>query len=609
MRAAFSLALTLAASISTVLAAPTPASALQRRAGGKLPFFFPDSVYETVPSSGKASLGKVTEAQAVKIATDFLAAKLGITAAEFQVANSFTDASGTTHVYGAQLANGLRIANHQAAAHVQNGEVVAFSSFNTGASLTSNTAGSRPRIPPVYFGLAVDQAIAKAVKDTGIPHFKDFATVSEYVNTGSGIVFAHKFQLRDDAKAQWVQVWVDANTGAIVHSADFVKEASYKVVALPNLKPTQGFTTVSNPEDATASPSGWTTTGTTTKGNNIDASKKTSPAVYGTGTSGVFDSAWDPASAPTTAANVQTSAVNLFYIGNVVHDISYQYGFTEAAGNFQLDNFGKGGLGNDAVVISVQDASGTNNANFATPPDGQQPRMNMYRFTRTTPNRDGGLENVIPIHEYTHGISNRLTGGSATGQCLETTEAGGMGEGWSDFVGLVLTAKATDTATQARVVGDYVVNSPKGIRSFPYTTDLAVNPLKFSSLQTRTEVHDFGEVWVELLWEVYWNLVTKNGFSANLYDAKSTAGNVVALQLVIGGMTNQPCNPTVLQARDAILTAEQTFYGGKFKCDIWKGFAKRGAGVSATEDKADGFDVPDECNTASATSGAPVTSA
>ncbi|KAL2917400.1 decapping endonuclease targeting mRNA [Polyrhizophydium stewartii] len=590
----FAATLALAAAATSVLAAPAPdTAALHRRAAGKLPFFFPESVYEAVPPSGKASFGKVSEDKAVQIATDFLVAKLGITAADFKVYSSFTDASGTTHVYGAQQANGLRIANHQAAAHVQNGEVVSFSS-----SFGTSQQPTKPKVPAASGKLTVADAIAKAAKDTGIPHHKDFAAVSEYVNTGSGIVFAHKLQLRDDAKAQWVQVWVDANTGAIVHSADFVKKASYKVVALPKMKPTQGFTTVANPENAAASPNGWADSTGTTKGNNVDVAKRTASEVaqtYGKSTNGVFDSAWNSAAAPSTAANIQASAVNLFYIGNVVHDISYQYGFTEKAGNFQKDNLGKGGKANDAVVISVQDSNGTDNADFSTPADGQAPLMRMFRFTSTTPNRDGGLENVIPIHEYTHGISNRLTGGSATGQCLETIEAGGMGEGWSDFVGLVLTAKSTDTRTTKIVVGDYVVNSSAGIRSAPYTTDLTVNSLKYSSLKTRNEVHDIGEVWVEMLWEVYWNLVDKKGFSTDLYNAKSTAGNVVALQLVIGGMMNQPCNPTIIQARDAILKADQTFYGGKFKCDIWKGFAKRGAGFSATTTKTDKTDLPSGC--------------
>lgn len=41
------------------------------------------------------------------------------------------------------------------------------------------------------------------------------------------------------------------------------------------------------------------------------------------------------------------------------------------------------------------------------------------------------MENDILIHELTHGITNRLTGGG-TGRCLQTTEAGGLGEGWGD---------------------------------------------------------------------------------------------------------------------------------------------------------------------------------
>ncbi|KAL2911272.1 decapping endonuclease targeting mRNA [Polyrhizophydium stewartii] len=586
----FTLALTLAvAAASSVLAAPAPdATGLHRRGAGKLPFYFPESVYETVneDAASRPSFASIPEDQAVKIATDFLTAKLGITADEFQVANSFTDASGTTHVYGAQFANGVRVANHQAAAHVKNGEVVSYSSsFGTDQHLV------KPHIPPVQAKLTADDAVAKAVASTGIPHHKDFTTVSEYVNTGSAIVYAHKLQLRDENKGQWVQVWVDANTGEIVHSADFVNKSSYKVVALPNTSPLQGFTTVSNPEDATASPNGWSTTGTTTKGNNADVAKRTASetaVTYGSGSGGVF-------TAPSTAANIQASAVNLFYIANVLHDISYQYGFTEKAGNFQLSNNGKGGKANDAVRVSVQDPNGTDNADFSTPADGQAPLMRMFVFTATSPNRDGGLENVIPLHEYTHGISNRLTGGSATGQCLQTTEAGGMGEGWSDFVGLVLTAKSSDTATQARVVGNYVENNSAGIRSYPYSTSTSTNPLKYSSLKTRNEVHDIGEVWVEFLWEMYWNLVTKYGFSSNLYNAKSTAGNVVALQLVIGGMMNQPCNPTIISARNAILTADQTFYGGKYKCDIWKGFAKRGVGNSATTTKTDKTDLPSGC--------------
>ena len=49
------------------------------------------------------------------------------------------------------------------------------------------------------------------------------------------------------------------------------------------------------------------------------------------------------------------------------------------------------------------------------------------------PGRDGALENSIVVHENMHGTTNRMTGGG-NGRCLQTTEAGGLGEGWSDAI-------------------------------------------------------------------------------------------------------------------------------------------------------------------------------
>lgn len=64
-------------------------------------------------------------------------------------------------------------------------------------------------------------------------------------------------------------------------------------------------------------------------------------------------------------------------------------------------------------------------------------RISIFLEARThtyldcQPNRDGALENDIFVLEMTHGITNRMTGGE-TGRFLQTTEAGGMDEGWSD---------------------------------------------------------------------------------------------------------------------------------------------------------------------------------
>ena len=86
---------------------------------------------------------------------------------------------------------------------------------------------------------------------------------------------------------------------------------------------------------------------------------------------------------PTNYASA--AVVQLFYLNNWMHDRLYQLGFTEAAGNFQSDNFGRGGSGNDAVQADAQDGSGTDNANFSTPPDGSPGRMQMYIFTSPVP--------------------------------------------------------------------------------------------------------------------------------------------------------------------------------------------------------------------------------
>ncbi|MEG2429795.1 MAG: phosphoribosylglycinamide synthetase C domain-containing protein, partial [Oscillospiraceae bacterium] len=54
---------------------------------------------------------------------------------------------------------------------------------------------------------------------------------------------------------------------------------------------------------------------------------------------------------------------------------------------------------------------------------------------------DGSLDNGIIAHEYGHGISNRLTGPISNANCLSNLEQ--MGEGWSDFFGLMITKSGT----------------------------------------------------------------------------------------------------------------------------------------------------------------------
>lgn len=75
--------------------------------------------------------------------------------------------------------------------------------------------------------------------------------------------------------------------------------------------------------------------------------------------------------------------------------------------------------------------------------------------------------------------------------------------------------------------------------------DSATNPLRYSNLRTLNEVHAIGEVWANMLHNVYASLVESHGFSSTaLTDPTGEEGNVVFLHLMIGALPLQPCNPT-----------------------------------------------------------------
>ncbi|MBK8433366.1 MAG: M36 family metallopeptidase [Chloroflexi bacterium] len=256
---------------------------------------------------------------------------------------------------------------------------------------------------------------------------------------------------------------------------------SYRVFPLPYESPTAPgatHTLVSDPDDSTASPFGWHDTNgvigaelTTTEGNNVHTYTDTNgdnnpdPGSSPDGGAGLlFDFAFDPSLPPPSGTNPQAAVVNLFYWTNVAHDILYRHGFTEASGNYQTNNYGNGGLGNDSLRAEAQDGSGTNGGNFTTPPDGAQPRMQMFRWTLTTPHRDGAFDAGIVVHEYGHGWSNRLTGGPSNVSCLQNSEQ--MGEGWSDYLTIVALPKSPTRARQTAPSAPICWDNPRQARAF-----------------------------------------------------------------------------------------------------------------------------------------------
>jgi extracellular elastinolytic metalloproteinase len=300
---------------------------------------------------------------------------------------------------------------------------------------------------------------------------------------------------------------------------------------------------------------------------------------------------------------INTTVAQLFYTTNLVHDLYYRYGFDEVSGNFQQHNFGRGGAENDGVIANAQDGSGFNNANFMTPPDGQNGRMRMYLWNTAIPYRDGDLEAGIVIHELSHGLSTRLTGGPANSGCLGWGESGGMGEGWGDFLATTI---RSNKVYSDYAMGSWAANRPNGIRNYPYSLDEDVNPSTYKTLDKPGYwgVHAIGEVWAELLWVVSQGLIEKHGFSDSLFpptpledgsvpvgdfyrsDKKGALvpkhGNSLIVQLVLNAMKLQTCRPSFFDARDAIIQADQVLTGGENFCTLWAGFAARGLGVDAT---------------------------
>ena len=585
---------------------------------------------------------------------------------QFEITSQSTSkVSGLTHVYYRQLVNGIPVYGSESSAHIKadgtlikmnNGFVAQSIEKSSGMTSPGLTAAAAITAAANELGYTPSKAITMIedlsegspkmiMSDGGISKL-DIPVALTYQKTEAGdIVLAWDLSILELTQENWWSVRVDASTGRIIDRVNWMvtcefdhdhgdhenamnfnlnlqpavdKSAAagciecYEVFALPLESPFFGARTFEvNPADPTASPFGWHDTNgapgaefTTTRGNNANAYEDgDNPGFQPDGGANLFFGGvgyeWDINYSPSTQYEA-AAVTNLFYWTNIIHDVLYQYGFDEAAGNFQENNYGGGGAGSDSVDSEAQDGSGTCNANFGTPPDGGNPRMQMY----TCGSRDGGYDNLVIIHEYGHGISNRLTGGPGAAGCLGNSEQ--MGEGWSDWYGLVMTMEPGDAGVDPRGVGTYLFNEGPdggGIRPFPYSTDMNINPQTYDFIGSSAIPHGVGSVWAMMLWEMTWGLIDASGWDADIYnftgDSSLDAGNVKALALVTEAMKLQPCSPGFVDGRDAIIAADNAIYGGANVCIIWDAFAKRGLGVNAvqgssfsTTDGSENFDTP-----------------
>lgn len=240
-----------------------------------------------------------------------------------------------------------------------------------------------------------------------------------------------------------VQTWTDeknllhetlvSGDGEVLFVESRTNTDSYNVFPIDPIKSTQtlvaGPTPVGVP-GTNPSPSGWISTGIAQKttaitGNNVfaylDVDGNNRSDRGGTTVSSPFNftAVFSPTSLASTTGNRNVAVQNLFYLNNYVHDLLYKAGFVESELNFQENNFSRGGVGSDSVNAEAHDGSGYNNANFATPGEGQNPRMQMYVWKHgevavgTTSYNPVGTADFGPALTTT-GVSGAITVAPAT---------------------------------------------------------------------------------------------------------------------------------------------------------------------------------------------------
>ncbi|MDH3602424.1 MAG: M36 family metallopeptidase, partial [Candidatus Tectomicrobia bacterium] len=370
---------------------------------------------------------------------------------------------------------------------------------------------------------------------------------------------------------------VDAENGEILYSRNLVQSvAAQGNVFFPNGAGERQMTVFPLPLTAyqldtptedipTGFPDDWVGAEGTTGSNGVQAHLGDSgPPLQGAPQQGVltFD--------PVNPDGDDQKVLNIFFYNWIMHDFFYLLGFTEAEGNFQRNNFGRGGTQGDPVDARAYGGAVQGSANMLTLAEGLSPIMKMGLVTST--NQHTAFDASVVFHELTHGVTNRLVGGPMNTRALEAPQSRGMGEGWSDYIACSI----LDTT----VVAAWVVNNPRGIRQFPYDDDFPAHAENFGSLGTGryTAEHAIGEIWC-----------------ATLMEMNRRIGKTLGVQLVVDALKLSPATPSFLDMRDAILAAldnklvanqlsastHATARGG-----IWAAFAKFGMGPSARSNGA-----------------------
>ncbi len=440
-----------------------------------------------------------------------------------------------------------------------------------------------------------------------------------YAHRGT-LLLAWVFNVVDEDGVSAYDVAVEAETGAVIDKRETTffqapKKGFVFDKGFPQPNPRPGVRLTSAPPaverslmtltgDPVASPQGWMLNNETAGYNAVVGENLLGQTFLAnaTRTSATGDFTFPLLLGPTSPNPLtyrDSANTNLFYWVNRVHDMHYALGFNEAAGNFQSDNYGRGGVGGDPMLAyshfgaAAQGAASLNNAFFTyrSLEDGSPSMIAMYATMTGAAGfyADGAYAADVIAHEYTHGVSLRLLPNG-----YGSFQTGAMGEAWSDFFGLEFSTPEGGVVDGSYPTGEYWIQSwGTGIRTRPFSTNVTINPLTYANLGHVTyagaEVHADGEIWVEALWEARGNLIQQFG---------ETEGRRRMRQLVIDGLKLSPPSPSMVDARDAILLADRVDFKGASQSPLWTAFAKRGLGALAHSDGGDtthvisSFEVP-----------------
>ena len=557
-----------------------------------------------------------------EIAREYVAAQSGVDAKDLNslyVEREYTDAhNGVTHIVykqqfqGMDVYNAAWVVNLNAAGQVLNAGGEIFGAPELAAPLASSAEKAaraavkavNPRLAENFRPVVSRRMPSRATEARFTSEDRDVEGRMVWYGMRGALVPAWVFNVTDEDGVSSYNMVVDDATGLPLNKMATTHFQNANVKGLvyeqgsPNPAPKPGVQITTTPPlvnrtsqpfagDPIASPLGWVSSNATSGNNAVVGQNLLGTPFLPDPTISVakdgdfnFPIQLGPGMPPTSgfADAVNT---NLFFWVNKAHDLHYQNGFTEATGNFQKENFGRGGVGGDQIYAYTHYGSqaltraATRNAffSFRNRSDGSQPMIAMYVSHTGSGGYyvDGALDAVVVVHEYTHGVSERLLPNGSS-----TFQEGSMGEAWSDFYGMEYTLPEGAPADGYYPTGEYFIGKyGSGIRTRPYSTDLAIDPLTYADLGSVIsfpEVHADGEIWMAAMWEIRAAFIKQFG---------EKEGRRRVRLLIIDGMKFMPPSSTMIDARDAILLADRVDFKGESQSQLWAAFAKRGMGATA----------------------------